>query len=139
MSTSTDTIEGEMPAIVRRILWVDCGGAILVGVLMFVLADWLRPLFQLPPLLYYAIATANLLYGAFSLFLATLKNRPCSLIAALAIANAIWGFVCLIAAISMVGRASILGVSHIALEGAVVFSLARIEWQHRALLASEKR
>ncbi|MCU0755309.1 MAG: hypothetical protein MUE46_09325 [Xanthomonadales bacterium] len=125
-----------MPTHVRLILWVDCSGAILVGALLLVFADWLRPLFQFPPLLYFTIAAANGVYGTFSLVLASLPQRPLSLIATLAIANAFWGCACLIGAASMLGRASIFGMAHLILEGLVVFSLARIEWRHRAWLAA---
>ena len=137
MPAPANSDKANVPAIVRSILWVDCGGAIFVGVLMFVLADWLRALFQLPSFLYFAIAAANLCYGTFSLVLASLKKRPISLVSTLAIANAFWGCVCLITAVSMIGRASVFGMAHILLEGVLVFSLAQIEWRHRALLGAK--
>lgn len=102
---------------------------------MLVFADWLPRLYQLPSSLYYAIATANLGYGAFALVLALRRTRQISLVSTLAIANAIWGGICLIAAVSMFGSASIFGVTHILAECVVVFWLAQLEWRHRALIA----
>ena len=122
--------------IARSILWIDCSGAILVGVSMLVLGEWLRSLYALPSALYNAIAIANLCYGAFSLALALLKQRPVKLVSALAIANAVWGCVCLVAAVSVAGRASVFGIMHILGEGAVVFWLAQFEWRHRTLIAT---
>ena len=136
LSTSNPDTD-KVPAFVRSILWVDCIGAILVGGTMLLLADWLQSLFQLPPILYIAITSANLLYGTFSFVLASLNNRPIGMISTLAIANAFWGCVCIIAAISVIGHASVFGIAHILLEGAVVFSLARMEWRHRGLLSAK--
>ncbi len=121
---------------VKAILWVDCGGALLVGGLMWVLADWLLALYRMPPSLFFAIATANLVYGCYSLSLALRRRRPQRLISALAVANAVWGCVCVVGALLLVGRASILGVATLLLEAAVVFTLAWWEWRYRAVLTS---
>jgi hypothetical protein len=122
-------------AFVPYLLWIDCGGAFVVGAVMFLAADWLRGLFQLPPALYLTIATANVAYGCFSFVLALLRKKSPALIAALAVANALWGCVCLVLVAVVWGEASVFGLIHILTEAAVVFTLARAEWKHRAQLA----
>lgn len=126
----------KVPAAVRSVLWVDCSGAVFVGVMMLLHADWLRSQYHFSSFLYHTIATANLLYGTFSLVLALFKKRPSRLVEALAIANAIWGCACLITAVWVTGRASIFGVTHILAECVVVLWLAQIEWRFRALIGA---
>jgi hypothetical protein len=121
--------------IVPYLLWIDCGGAFIVGAAMFLASDWLLGLFRLPPILYHTIATANVVYGSFSFVLAMLRKKPVGLIATLAVANALWGCVCLVLFAAVFDEASAFGLLHILAEGAVVFSLARAEWKHRARLA----
>lgn len=121
------------------ILWIDCTGGLFVGISMLLFAHWLHPLFQFPSSLYYTIASANVGYGIFALVLAASKKRPIGLVSTLAIANGIWGFVCIIAAVHMVGRASFFGLAHIVLEGIVVFWLAQMEWRHRAVIAQRQK
>ncbi len=125
------------PAYVPRLLWIDCIGALTVGSAMVVFAAWLVPLFRLPEPLYPIIAAANLGYGAFSLFLARRRRRPMRLIVILAGANALWGIVSLGFAAVAAGHASGFGLFHILAEAAVVFTLARFEWRHRAALAAD--
>ncbi len=119
----------------QRVLWVDCGGALLVGAGMVVFADWLSRLYRLPGPLFGIVAAANLVYGFFALFVASRRIRPTGLVAALAVANALWGAVCLALAAAVFGRASGLGLAHLGGEAAVVLVLARTEWRHRAALA----
>ncbi len=92
-------------------------------------------LFQFPAPLYYTIAAANLSYGTFSLALALRSRRRIGFISALAIANAIWGVICLVIAVSIFGRASIFGMMHVLAECALVLWLAHMEWTHRTLIA----
>jgi hypothetical protein len=127
------------PSIVGSLLWIDCTGGLFVGASMFLFARWLHPLFQFPSSLYYTIASANVCYGAFSLALAMAGKRPIGLVSTLAIANAIWGVVCIITGVSMIGRASVFGLAHILSECVVVFWLAQMEWRHRALIAQRQK
>ena len=136
MSASSNAVTPPAPAIVRSLLWIDCSGALVVGVLMLGLSEWLARLYQFPLPLYYAVAAANCAYGTFSLALAMSKRRPVRLIALLALANAGWGVVCVIAAVAMAGRASVFGQLHLLAECAVVVWLARLEWRYRAAIAS---
>lgn len=125
-----------VPALVRSLLWIDCSGGLAVGILMLVLAEWLERLYALPSSLYTAIAAANIAYGTFSLVLALSQRRSVRLIVLLALANAGWGVVCVIAAVAMAGRASVFGQLHLLSECAVVVWLARMEWRYRATIAS---
>jgi hypothetical protein len=136
MSASAKPPHTPTSASVRALLWIDCAGGLAVGAALFGFAAWLAPLFRLPDPLYHVIAAANVGYGIFSLSLALRRRRPVALIATLAVANALWGGVCLIAAASLLGRASIFGLAHILAEGAVVFCLAQMEWRHRASIAA---
>ncbi len=103
---------------------------------MLVFSAWLAPLFRLPPPLFGIIATANLVYGSFSLYLALRRRRPVLLISILAAANALWGVVSLVVAAAVASRASVFGLAHLLIEAAVVIALARAEWRHRERLAS---
>jgi hypothetical protein len=132
------TDDRSVPAYVRRILWIDCIGALTVGTAMVVFAAWIEPLFRLPEPLYPIVAAANLGYGAFSLFLASRRKRSVRLIVILAGANALWGVVSLGFAAVAAGHASGFGLGHLVAEAGVVFALARFEWRHRAALAAEQ-
>jgi hypothetical protein len=116
---------------IRFILWLDCGGGLLVGTLMWALGGWLQPLFRLPPALYTGVTAANLAYGAFALVIALHRRRSVRHVATLAVANALWGCVCLAAVIAVAGRASVFGLGHLIAEGAFVVWLAGTEWRHR--------
>ncbi len=120
----------------RSLLWLDGGGGLLVGVLMLALSTWLQPLFRLPEPVYFTITAANLAYGTFGLFLASRKQRSRGLVVTLAVANALWGVLCVVGVILLADRASVFGLFHIASEGAFVFWLAQAEWRNRALLSA---
>ena len=106
-----------------------------MGLLMLVFADFLSGLFRFPGALYGVITAANLGYGVFALCLATWRKRPVILVSALAIANALWGVLCLVMVVGVAGSASVFGLAHILAEGALVFWLARFEWRHRFWIA----
>jgi hypothetical protein len=135
-SPSSARNETKKPAAVRYLLWIDSSGALAVGALMLLVSDWLQGFFRFPSTLYYVIASANLGYGCFALVLALLRKRPLGLLVTLAAANALWGCVCLVLAAVMFRTVSVWGLMHILAEGAVVFSLARAEWKHRASLTT---
>lgn len=121
----------------RNLLWLDCGGALLVGSAMLILSGWLLPLYRMPAVLYYGVAGANLVYGSFSLSLARRTRRPVRAVQALALANMTWCVLCMAAAVLCFGQISVLGVGHLVLEGGYVLWLGRAEWRFRHLLAAE--
>lgn len=120
----------------KNLLWVDCLGALLAGVLMLALSSWLAGFYGLPWDFFIAITVANLAYGAYSLTLALRKSRPLALIVLLAAANVAWGVFCFAAAIHLAATASPFGLAHLVLEGLYVGGLGLLEWSRRHQLVS---
>ena len=60
-----------------RLLWIDCTGAVIAGVLVLLLSRWLGALEGLPHEVLIFTGTANLLYGSYSFSLAVRKSAPC--------------------------------------------------------------
>ena len=127
-----------MPFIAKHILWVDCLGAILTGILLAVLSGYIAPIYSLPQSWVIAHACVHLAYGAFSLSLAVRRTRPIGLISTLAIANASWAVLCIIFAARMVEGDSVLAAAHFLAEGIYVGSLGFIEWNRREVLAKDE-
>lgn len=124
-----------MPFIAKHILWVDCLGAILTGILLAALSGYIAPIYSLPQSWVIAHAFVHLAYGAFSLSLAVRRTRPLVLISTLAIANAAWAVLCIIFAARMVEGDSVLAAAHFLIEGIYVGTLGFIEWNRREALA----
>ncbi len=118
----------------RKLLWVDCGAALLASLAVLSLSGWLARLYALPRGLLVAMGVANLAYGAFSFSLARRAHRPPSLIVLLVMANATWAVLCGIAAVRLAGVASAFGLAHLIGEGLFVGGLAALEWRQRAQL-----
>lgn len=127
-----------MPFIAKHILWVDCLGAILTGILLAALSGYIAPIYSLPQSWVIAHAGVHLAYGAFSLSLAVRRTRPLVLISTLAIANASWAVLCIIFAARMVEGDSVLAAAHFLIEGIYVGSLGFIEWNRREVLAKDE-
>ena len=125
------TAERRLP---RKLLWIDCGAALLAGLAVLSLSTWLGSLYALPRELLVAMGMVNLAYGAFSFSLARRARRPRSLIVLLVVANATWAVLCGIAAVRLAGVASAFGMVHLIGEGLFVGGLAALEWRHRAEL-----
>lgn len=123
-----------MSYFIRRILWVDCIGAILTGLAMLLLSGWLSTLYGLPVMFVVAHALVHLVYGTYSFSLAVRKRRPMALLLVLIFANAAWAVFCIVFAATLLGNASIYAVLHFIFEGIYVGSLAAIEWRRRELL-----
>ncbi|HMQ03165.1 MAG TPA: hypothetical protein PKD26_04560 [Pyrinomonadaceae bacterium] len=121
--------------LVKRILWVDCVGAIATGFLLLFFSWWIAPLYGLPQWFVVGHAFVHLAYGSYSFSLAVRKTRPMPLIETLAIANGVWGSICLILALYFVSNATAFAVVHFLLEGIYVGSLGFIEWNRRESLA----
>jgi hypothetical protein len=118
----------------RYLLWVDCCAAFLAGLVVFSLSGRLSELYALPQEFLRGVAAVNVAYGLFSCSLALRVQRPRAMIAALVLANATWGMLCWIAVVIVMGRASLLGVAHLAFEGLFVGWLAHMEWTQREAL-----
>lgn len=112
----------------KSLLWVDCLGALVVGVLVFTLSSWLSALYAMPEPFVIALGAANLTYGAFSLSLARRTVRPRALLL-LSGANLAWAVFCVIASIILAAQASAYGLALLLLEGVYVGGLGLLEWR----------
>lgn len=120
----------------QRVLWIDGLAALSAGLFVLALRGVLATLYVLPLDLITIIGIVNLGYSAFSLTLASRPRsaRPMTLIVSLAAANGVWACVCAFLVMRHWSAASLLGLAHIAFEGAFVLALAAIEWRNRHLL-----
>ena len=115
----------------RRVLWVDGGAGLVVGVVVLALHRWLAGLYGFHPDLVLAIGAANVVYGSYSTTLAVRASsgrvpsrRAVDLLVA---ANLAWAVVC-VALIGVTWRwASWVGLGVVAFEGVFVAVLATIE------------
>jgi len=121
-----------LPLPLRTLLWIDCGAALLAGVVVSLLSRWLSDLYDIHRGLIVAMGLANLAYGTFSLSLARRASRPRSLIVLLVAANAAWAGVCVLAAVLFARTASAFGLAHLVGEGLFVGGLAWLEWNRTA-------
>lgn len=85
-----------------------------------------------------ATGSANLIYGSYSLFVTTRKNRSLKLVKILAAANMFWLVVCVGILIAYWNQISVLGVLHVAGEGIYVSALGLVEWKMKESLTTEK-
>ena len=120
--------------LLKRILWVDCLGAIATGLTMLLASGWLSEFYSLPVGFVVGHAFVHLIYGSYSFSLAVRKLRPIGLLYLLIVANAAWACFCVVFAMTIIGTASVFAVLHFALEGIYVGLLAVIEWKLRELL-----
>jgi hypothetical protein len=118
----------------RNLLWVDCCAALLAGVVVLTLSEWLSQLYAVPRALLVSVAIVNMAYGTFSFSLARRPRRPRSLIVLLVVANATWAALCALAAMILAGTASAFGLAHFTGEGLFVGGLASLEWSQRERL-----
>ncbi len=126
-----------MQSLVKSILWVDCIGAILTGVLLLILSGWIAPLYGLPNWFVIGHAFVHLAYGSNSFSLAVRKNRPMPSIKLLVFANTAWAVICLIFARFLIGNGSSFAITHFALDGLYVGTLALLEWKVRQSLIGQ--
>ena len=120
----------------KKLLWIDCLGALAAGAAMLVFSSWLSGLYGFSRQFVVGLAAVNLAYGSFSLSLAARRRRPPALIALLALANLAWGLVCFAAAIHLSDAATPFGLAHLVLEGLYVGGLGALEWKWRRQLVS---
>ena len=120
----------------QKILWVDCLGGLLVGVIVLCACQPISRLDNLPLGIIVGVGIANLVYGSFSLWLTTRHSRPRSLIKLLAIANMLWLVVCIVIVVTNWQQISIFGILHKLGEGLFVASLGYLEWDWQDALVS---
>ncbi|MDF2417671.1 hypothetical protein GWP85_09125 [Acinetobacter beijerinckii] len=120
----------------KNILWIDCGAAALVGMLVLFAVQWLSSLYHLPKNVIISIGCVNLLYACYSFLLANYKKRSILLINMLMVANSIWGLICLIMLWMFWQEMTIFVIIHILGEAFFVSSLARLEYLWRQQLSS---
>ena len=119
-----------------KLLWIDCIGGLIVGSLILVFSSTIATWHNLPRALIVAMAVANLLYGSFSLSLATRRQPGILPIRILAIANIGWLFVCCLLTALWRADISVLGVLHLTGEGLYVAALGMLEWRWQKVLAN---
>lgn len=119
----------------QNILWVDCIGGLVVGVLVLSLVRLVSVLGGLPVWIVLVVGGANLLYGTYSLWLTTRTHRPMILLKVLAFANMAWLLVCLAIIVSYWSEITLFGMAHKLTEGIYVATLGYLEWQWRETLA----
>lgn len=122
------------PALLRRLLWIDCIGAALAGVTVIVLSGWLSRLEGLPQGVLLFTGAVNLLYGSYSFSLAVRAERPMPLIKLLVAANLAWAPVCLGLLAAFSATATPFAFAHLVGEAVYVGGLALLEWRNRDLL-----
>lgn len=123
-----------VPPYARKLLWIDCIGAALVGVVVLTLSGWLSQLHGLPRGLLLFTGAVNLLYGTYSFSLARRARRPLVLLRILVLANAAWACVCVGLVITFGADATVFGVAHLGGEALYVGGLAALEWRWRHVL-----
>lgn len=125
----------ETPVWVRsRLLWIDGGGGAVVGVIVLALMGWLSVLYRLPLDMVRFMGVMNLVYGAYSLTLASRRTRPLWAIVLLATANMVWALACVRWSVIHWSTASVFGQIQLLGEALWVGGLAVIEWRYRRAL-----
>jgi uncharacterized membrane protein (UPF0136 family) len=119
----------------KNVLWVDCIGGLVVGVLILCACKLISYWDSLPLWIVLAVGFANLAYGGYSLWVTTRNPRPILLVNILALANMAWLVVCVAIIASHWSEISIFGILHKLGEGIYVASLGYVEWRWRKTLA----
>lgn len=127
------------PSPFAYLLWVDCIGGALAGVMVVIFSGWLSRLEGLPPELFLFTGAVNLMYGFFSFSLAVRSRRPMPLIKLLVAANLAWALVCLGLLVAFSANATPFAYAHFVGEAVFVSGLAVLEWQNRELLTTAVR
>ena len=123
-------------AFAKNLLWVDCIGAALAGVVVIIFSGWLSNLEGVPQGVLIFAGAANLLYASYSFSLARRAERPMRRIRLLVGANLTWALVCLGLVIAFATTATPFAFIHFVGEAVYVGGLAVLEWRYRTLLLS---
>lgn len=125
-----------MEKLKQNLLWIDGGAGATVGALLLIGAKWISDLYDLPLNFIYFVATANLLYGCYSLTLASRRKRPMALIRLLIGGNLLWSILCIRWFIIFSDTASVFGLLQLGGEAVFVGGLGILEWRWRTHLQS---
>ena len=120
------------------ILWIDCMGGLIVGLLVLLFHPFLGRIEGLPKLTIVSIGIANLAYGSYSLFVTTRKRRPIGLVKMLALANMAWLLTCIGIVVLWFDVITEIGILLVVGEGIYVATLGITEWKWRADLALQR-
>jgi len=112
----------------RDLLTLDGLGGLAVGAFLLVSHGWLTAFYALPRGLVLAMGCANVAYGLYSFPLSQRARRPMGRIVFLAIANFVWGIVCVALAVRYWEGATLVGRGHLLAEALVVGGLGVVEW-----------
>jgi hypothetical protein len=104
--------------ILRRLLWLDCTAAAVVGTVQLALVGLLAPLLGLRREVVTFTALMNLAYGAFSFSLAWKPSAALERVKVLVVANFAWASVCLVTAVYFARPGSWVGATYLWTEGA---------------------
>ena len=119
----------------NKILWIDCIGGLIVGVLVLLASNLLSQWDGLPIEVVRFVGFANLAYGCYSIWVATRNPRPISLVKILALANMAWLLFCISITAAYWNEISLFGIIHILGEGIYVAALGAVEWKWRKSLS----
>ena len=120
------------------ILWIDCLGGLVVGVLVLLFHPFLSQIEGLPKLTVVFMGVANLVYGSFSLFVTTGKRRSIAQVKMLALMNMAWLIVCLGIVYLWFDDITVIGIVLVVGEDSYVATLGFVEWKWRARLATQQ-
>lgn len=118
----------------KNLLWIDCIGAAVAGVVVITLSGWLSQLEGLPQELLIFTGAVNLLYASYSFSLAIRPERPMWWIKLLVAANLAWAPVCAGLLIAFSATATPFAYLHLGGEAVYVAGLAALEWRYRERL-----
>ena len=118
----------------QNVLWVDCLGGLLVGVLVLLFSNLISEWDALPLTIIRFVGFANLVYGSYSIWVTTRNPRKIILVKILALANMAWLIVCITIIVMHWSEISWFGTIHKLVEGIYVASLGVIEWKWRESL-----
>lgn len=116
--------------------WVDSLGGLTAGALVLLCQGLLVKWHNLPSEVIALVGFANLGYGSFSLLIALRLTRTLRTVQVLAIANMIWGPVCVGILLWHLSSIQWPGVVQLLCEGTYVSGLGVIEWRLRQQIAA---
>jgi hypothetical protein len=118
----------------KNLLWIDCTGAAVAGVVVIIFSGWLSQLEGLPQELLIFTGAVNVLYASYSFSLALRPKRPMGRIKLLVAVNLAWAPVCVGLLIAFSATATLFAYLHLVGEAVYVAGLAALEWRYRELL-----
>lgn len=119
-----------------KLLWIDCSGGITVGVFVLGFHGWLAGVYGLPISVLLFVGAANLIYGCYSLTLASRPKPTRVRLLILITANAAWAVVCIGLVLRFFHTATLIGIGVLIAEAVFVGGLAALEWRWRHHLAT---